>query len=56
MRLKISLISKEAKTFKIKGINNPYTGKYETGFSVYAKNFADGGMKSYKSDLYRAPD
>jgi len=54
MRLKISLRSKEAKTFKIKGIINPYEGKYIKGFSVYAQNFAEGGMKSYKSDLYRA--
>lgn len=55
MRLKISLISKEAKTFKIKGINNPYEGKYEKGFKVYAKKDKSQNIKSFRSDLHLAP-
>ena len=55
MRLKISLISKEAKSFKIKGMFNPYEGKYEKGFKVYAQKFRNGSLRSFRGDLNTAP-
>ncbi len=53
MRLQISLHSKIAKTFKVKGIIDPITKKLVSGFNCYVSKTQYGDIKSYEEWLCR---